>query len=199
MVMSREYWRGIWSNADTAFSSDWWIDGPHKLIRRTVESGCLLPGCSILEIGCGAGQQANWLSQNGFRVVGFDFSPEAIDRACRDYAAPGDPRFVVADATSDEWPDAISGSFDAIIDAGCFHVIPHDQHERYLANVISWSRTGTRYVLIAACGRTAPAQRFHQVRILFQDHFDLISCEESLGCLPRRPDLKMMVFRLQRR
>jgi hypothetical protein len=42
-------------------------------------------------------------------------------------------------------------------------------------------------------------QRFHQVRILFQDYFDLIFCEESLGCLPRRPELNMMVFRLQRR
>jgi cyclopropane fatty-acyl-phospholipid synthase-like methyltransferase len=177
----------------------WWVDGPHSLIRRTVESGWLPPGCSILEIGCGAGQQAAWLSQNGFRVVGFDFSPEAIERACREYATPGGPQFVVADVTRGEQPDVVSGTFDAIIDAGCFHTISHDQLEHYLDNVVSWSRAGTRFVLMAPCFDMEPAQRFHQVRVLFQNSFDLIFCEESLGCLPRRPELKIMVFRLQRR
>jgi SAM-dependent methyltransferase len=193
MVVTKEEWCRRWS--DAAYAPPWWVDGPHDLIRRTVESDWLPRGCSILEIGCGAGQQAWWLSQNGFRVVGFDFSPEAIERACRDYATPGGPRFVVADVTGDEWPDAINGSFDAIIDAGCFHNISPSQHKRYLGNVILWSRTGTRLVLMAPCAE--PARRFHQVRALFQSSFDLVSCEENLGCLPRRPDLKMMVFRLQ--
>src|SRR5580704_3533939 len=130
MVVTKEEWCRRWS--DAAYSPLWWVDGPHDLIRRTVESGWLPRGCSILEIGCGAGQQAQWLSQNGFRVVGFDFSPEAIERACRDYATSGGPRFMVADVTGDERPNAISGSFDAIIDAGCFHNIPPSQHKRYL-------------------------------------------------------------------
>jgi hypothetical protein len=57
MVMSKEAWRRLWSNADAAFSEIWWVDGPHDLIRKTVESGWLPPGSSILEIGCGGGNR----------------------------------------------------------------------------------------------------------------------------------------------
>jgi cyclopropane fatty-acyl-phospholipid synthase-like methyltransferase len=194
---SKENWCRDWR--DPAFSPAWWVDGPHKLIRVAVERGWLPPGCSILEIGCGAGQQARWLSQQGFRVVGFDFSPEAIERACRDSVTLSGLQFVEADVTSDEWPDPIKGSFDAIIDAGCFHIIPCDQHERYFRNVISWSRIGTRFLLMIAYPDLEEVQQADHIRMLFQPSFDEIFCEKALGCLPRRPNLNLMVFGLQRR
>ena len=39
-------------------------------------------GTSILDCGCGAGDNANWLAASGFDVFGFDLSPSAISTAC---------------------------------------------------------------------------------------------------------------------
>lgn len=51
-------------------------------------------GASVLELGCGAGEDAASLIASGFRVVAFDLSREAIRRAGGN--AP-DARFFVAD------------------------------------------------------------------------------------------------------
>ena len=37
--------------------------------------------CSVLDIGCGTGDNAIWLSHNGFRVIGVDTSEIAIEKA----------------------------------------------------------------------------------------------------------------------
>ena len=37
--------------------------------------------CRVLDIGCGSGENAIWLAQQGFDVVACDLSPTAVQRA----------------------------------------------------------------------------------------------------------------------
>ena len=60
-------------------------------------AGALKPG-RALDLGCGAGQNSNWLAENGWDVLGIDIAPSAIATA-RETAQPG-ARFEVADATT---------------------------------------------------------------------------------------------------
>ena len=53
----------------------WWIDGTDKYLAF------LKPKSSILDIGCGAGNKANYLSNKGFKVTGIDFSKKIIELA----------------------------------------------------------------------------------------------------------------------
>lgn len=75
--------------------------------------------CRALDIGCGTGQNAIWLAQQGFDVVACDFSPTAIERA-RTHAKLEKvaPCFIVADFLVDSIPDA---PFEFIFDRGCLH------------------------------------------------------------------------------
>jgi 2-polyprenyl-3-methyl-5-hydroxy-6-metoxy-1,4-benzoquinol methylase len=63
----------------------------------------------ILDIGCGAGQVANFLASNGYNTIGVDISPLFIKEAQK-----GKAKFDVMDATSLEFPTA---SFEAVVSA----------------------------------------------------------------------------------
>ncbi len=103
---------------------------PHVLVQMdkdTPSSGVIdfwnylvehnLPRESGIEMGCGKGRNSIWLSKQGVRMIGFDFSPTAITEAKRRAALAGtDTTFLVQDATID-WPQE-SGSYDFVID--CF-------------------------------------------------------------------------------
>jgi SAM-dependent methyltransferase len=76
-----------------------------------------LNGLQAIEMGCGKGRNAIWLSQRGMNVHAFDFSDVAIDEAKRRaHAANHRVDFCVHDATT-PWP-WIDGTFDVAID--CF-------------------------------------------------------------------------------
>ena len=73
----------------------------------------------MLDVGCGTGENALYLAQNGFSVVGVDLSTRAIVAA----KAKAEERelkidFRLANALSLEFQ---SGRFDNAIDSGLFH------------------------------------------------------------------------------
>lgn len=80
--------------------------------------------CRALDIGCGTGENAIWLAQQGFNVVACDLASTAIAKAhdkLKETVA--DVRFVVADFLA----DAIPGSpFGFILDRGCLHCMEKD-------------------------------------------------------------------------
>ncbi|MEI7426328.1 MAG: methyltransferase domain-containing protein [Candidatus Moraniibacteriota bacterium] len=46
--------------------------------QEIIQSGWVKPG-KTLDVGCGLGNYANYLSSNGFDVLGVDFSQKAIE------------------------------------------------------------------------------------------------------------------------
>ncbi|SEB96714.1 Methyltransferase domain-containing protein [Paramicrobacterium humi] len=94
-------------------------------------AGALEPG-RALDLGCGEGADAIWLTGRGWRVTGVDISQTALDRARVDATTAGiEPRhidWVCADLTT--WQP--EGSFD--LASACFL---HDTHGFERAPVIA--------------------------------------------------------------
>src|SRR5262249_22611318 len=51
------------------------------LIDRLIEHDILIPGSSVLDLGCGAGRYSRHLACRGFDVTGIDLSAESLKRA----------------------------------------------------------------------------------------------------------------------
>src|SRR5580700_8201271 len=85
---------------------------------------------SVLDAGCGTGDNALFLASRGNAVTGIDFLEMPIQRAHRKAADRGvHPTFLVKDAlTLKDW----SERFDNVIDSGLFHVFSDEDRLRYV-------------------------------------------------------------------
>jgi len=101
-------------------SAPWDIGKPDFNLIQTVTTTPIAP-CKALEIGCGTGDNAIWLSQHGFQVVGMDASEIAIEKA-REKAAQTNVTcaFVVLDVLKSHVEGA---PFGFAFDRGCFHTM----------------------------------------------------------------------------
>src|SRR5512139_3291593 len=61
-------------------ATPWDIGEPDFNLIQTVTTTRIEP-CSALDIGCGTGDNAIWLSQQNFHVLGIDTSEIAIEKA----------------------------------------------------------------------------------------------------------------------
>ena len=109
-------------------NTPWEIHRPDYNLISTVQQTPITPGRAI-DIGCGTGNNAIWLQQQGFTVMGIDRTELAIVRAREKASEAGaDCTFHVLDFLLDAMPGA---PFDFAFDRGCFH---HFQdHEKLVA------------------------------------------------------------------
>ena len=79
----------------------WNLAKPPELLVDLVRTGRVTP-CNAVDVGCGAGNYAVWLAEQGFWVTGIDISPMAIELAAKLARERGvDCRFLVGDLTND--------------------------------------------------------------------------------------------------
>ena len=124
----------------------WNIETPPDILVRLVRNRRLVP-CRTIELGCGAGNYAVWLAQQGFDVTGIDISPSAIELAQENARSQGvQCTFLVADVLGD-LPE-VKGPFDFSFDWELLHHIYPDDRPRYVANVARLLRPGARYLSI---------------------------------------------------
>ena len=80
-----------------------WGAGPNRFLVDEVTG--LMPG-TALDVACGEGRNAIWLAQNGWQVVGVDFSAVGLDKAHRLAAKSGvTVEWAQGDLTTWEPPD----------------------------------------------------------------------------------------------
>ncbi len=103
------------------------------------------PPGRALDLGCGTGTNAIKLAENGWQVTGVDFVPKAI-RSARKKAkqAAVDIEFYIGDVTK---LDYIKGSFDLILDIGCYHVLNPSGMRAYRNNVMRLLAPGGTYMI----------------------------------------------------
>jgi SAM-dependent methyltransferase len=133
--------------ADDEYASGtyrWWhlSRTPPELLEALADGWIAAPG-RVLDLGCGLGIEVAALADRGFQAVGIDISPVAIERAQRSH--PG-VEFVVGDVLELPFED---GSFDVIIDRGCFHYMAPGDRSRYEAEAWRVLRPGGRFLLRA--------------------------------------------------
>jgi SAM-dependent methyltransferase len=101
---------------------------------------------SILDAGCGTGDNAVFFAERGHQVTGIDFLDEAIIRARQKAVARGVAvDFLVMDALALQ---SVPRLFDVVIDSGLFHVFSDEDRRKYLAGVASVLKPGGRLYLL---------------------------------------------------
>ena len=103
--------------SDSAQNADVWcwkgdVDEKKSLVAKTIVGPSGWPeNAKILEIGCGLGESASFLSEMGFQVTAIDLSKVGIQHARQTYNGP---EYICADAAEFE-PDCM---FDGILASG---------------------------------------------------------------------------------
>jgi SAM-dependent methyltransferase len=100
-----------------------------------------------LDLGCGTGTNAIQLARQGWQVTGVDFARRALRRARSKAKSEGvDIDFRCADVSI---LPGISGTFDLILDIGCFHGLTPMAKVRYLSNLERLLSASGSYMLYA--------------------------------------------------
>jgi SAM-dependent methyltransferase len=121
----------------------WNSETPPDALVRIVQDGKVRP-CKTIDLGCGAGNYAIYLSGCGFDVTGVDSSPTAIKIAEEHAKKQGARcRFIVADLLGDlyEVPDTFDFAYDWEF---LHHIFPEDR-ETYIKNVHKILNPGATY------------------------------------------------------
>ncbi|MEN8121016.1 MAG: class I SAM-dependent methyltransferase [Bacteroidota bacterium] len=160
--------------------------------------------CKMLELGCGTGDNAIWLSQNGFEVSAFDLSDIAIERAKRKAGEMGVlVNFFVADFFKDKIKE---GPFEFVFDRGVFHSFDEDSvRNQFAKNVAGYLKDkGLWLSLIGSADETrkghGPPQRsaLNVVKAI-EPYFKIISIKaENFDSLDKIPP-KIWVCLMQKR
>lgn len=86
-----------------------------------------------LDLGCGTGTNVITLAKYGWDVIGVDFSRRAIQIAKKKAQQNG----MNVDLRNEDVVqlNSITGSFDLILDMGCFHSLPPNKRPSYILKI----------------------------------------------------------------
>lgn len=125
----------------------WFGGGPTPIVARTMERYGIAPEQSMLEIGCGEGQDAAALLERGCCLTATDVSPEAI-AFCRQRYPRWQAHFRVLDCLRDE-PDQ---RWDFIYAVAVLHMLVLDEDRQRMLAFIREHLTETGVGLIVVMG-----------------------------------------------
>jgi SAM-dependent methyltransferase len=115
-------------------SAPWDIGKPDFNLIQAVTATPVAP-CATLEIGCGTGDNAIWLSEQNFTVTGVDASEIAIEKA-REKAAKANVtcKFAALNFVKSRVEGA---PFAFAFDRGCFHTLDSASERRTFARRVN--------------------------------------------------------------
>ena len=124
-----------------------------------------VPGCKLLDIGCGPGHFLPWLA--GVDYTGIDISNRYIDDAKTRYGTCG--RFICGDVNSVDVPGA---PYDIVVAVGLLHHLSDDEVSRLSARVRQLLKPGGRWITVDGC--YAPGQSALARYILSSDRGEFV-------------------------
>jgi SAM-dependent methyltransferase/catechol 2,3-dioxygenase-like lactoylglutathione lyase family enzyme len=150
---------------------------------------------TVLDAGCGTGENALHFAKLGRQVTGIDFLEEPILRARRKVIERGVwATFLVRDAlTLARWDER----FDNVIDSGLFHVFRDEDRKRYVEGLATVLKPGGRLFLMCFSDQEPGTQGPRRVsRLELQDAFRHDWTVETIqpAQVETLPDLKEFSF-----
>jgi len=158
----------------------WDIGRPQPAIVRLAQTGQITG--SVLDVGCGTGENALYLAEHGYTAAGVDGAPTAIKKARAKAKRRGlNASFEVGDALNLPTPER---QFDTVIDSGLFHVFSDDERPRFRDSLGRVVRSGGTYFLMCFSdhqpGDWGPRRVTQpEIRAVFGDGWRVNSIEPS--------------------
>jgi SAM-dependent methyltransferase len=132
----------------------WDIPGPQPALVGLEEAGAIRG--SVLDAGCGTGENALYLASRGHEVCGIDFVAVAIERARQKAQQRGlNVHFQVRDALT---LDGLGRTFDTVIDCGLFHTFSDEERTIFGAGLARVLRPGGLYHVLCFSDREPPGE-----------------------------------------
>jgi cyclopropane fatty-acyl-phospholipid synthase-like methyltransferase len=169
----------------------WDIGKPQSVF---IEAADQITG-SVLDAGCGTGENALYFSQRGQRVTGIDFLEQPIAAAKRKATERGLPAtFLVFDALHLE---NIPEVFDSVIDCGLFHVFSDNERVRYVNGLASVVKPGGKIFMVCFSDEEPPGDgprrvSQNEIHAAFSQGWQVESIQPTRFEI--RPDLKDIHF-----
>ena len=164
----------------------WDTGRPQPAIIKLAESGQIRG--SVLDVGCGTGENVLYLAAKGHETWGLDFVPVAIERAkAKATERKIDAHFAVGNALG---LNNLGRQFDTVIDCGLFHTFSDEERPVYAQEVAKVLRaSGLLHILCFSDeepGNYGPRrisrqelrdsfQKGWQVQRIEATHFDAVS------------------------
>ena len=174
-----------------AGKAPWDIGRPQKVL---IDMADQITG-SVLDAGCGTGENALFFAKRGHKVTGIDFLAEPINRAKQKAADRGlTATFLVMDALAlKDLPEV----FDTVIDSGLFHVFNDSDRRRYVEGLATVVKPGGRLFLLCFSDQEPGTQGPRRVSSKeIRDAFAAGWVVESIEPIrfETRPDFKDITF-----
>lgn len=175
---SQELWERKWATSGLQGSrAPKGVEALPAQIEEAVATGWFRVGAPLLDIGCGSGAMSAIMARNGFPTLGIDFAPSAIELARSTHArATDDLRFEVADICAHE---VELGSFENVIDRGCFHCLHPADHAAYGRNVAALCVKGASFLMICGLGSVSASDRQRVVHDALGHAFEIEAVEDG--------------------
>ena len=169
----------------------WEIGRPQKALIDVADQ---ITG-SVLDAGCGTGENTLFFARRGHEVTGIDFLAEPISRAKQKATERGlTATFLVMDALAlKELPEV----FDSAIDSGLFHVFNDDDRRRYVEGLATALKPGGKLFLLCFSDQEPGTQgprrvSAKEIRDAFAEGWAVESIQPTR--FEVRPDLKAFTF-----
>jgi SAM-dependent methyltransferase len=125
----------------------WDIGRPQPAMVRAFEDGWIRG--RVLDVGCGTGENALVLGQNGCSVIGVDVVPAAIEKARAKAVERGaNAVFFVADLTASGPAVLSEEKFDTVTDVGFFHSLSDEHRAVWVPRLAALLAPGGSHVML---------------------------------------------------
>jgi SAM-dependent methyltransferase len=138
----------IYAGAETGGAKPPWDYGAARpqLVEWAEAQNLAGHGHEALVVGCGYGDDAEFLARLGFRTTGFDFAPTAIAAARRNHPA-SEVDYHVADVL--DLPPEWQGRFDLVVESLTVQSMPPEQHAAAVQSIAALVAPGGTLLVLA--------------------------------------------------